>query len=76
MRRLQNEVKAIRHEAEREDLDRLARLCRRQEIYERLIVLLLMKDLRTAVAAVDDMVSISGRLRARDSRHAGAFRSA
>jgi hypothetical protein len=32
--------------------------------------------LRTAVAAVDDMVSISGRLRARDSRHAGAISTA
>ena len=68
-RRLEHEVKMVGHEAEAEDLDRIAGFRVGEQVKERLIVAVFMKDGRAPVAPVEDMVDVAGALSARNTRH-------
>ena len=67
--RLQDQMKMIRHQTKREDLYAVAGLGCRKQLQEGFMVFSLVKNLSAGIAAVNHMLSITGRLTPRDSWH-------
>ena len=68
-RGLEHEVEMVGHEAEAEDLDRIAGFRVGEQVEERLIITVFVKDGRAPIAPVEDMVDVAANLSTRNARH-------
>lgn len=66
---LEHEMEVVGHEAEAEDLDRIAGFRIGEQVEESAVVRVFVKDHRAGVAAVEDMVDMAGALSTRNTRH-------
>ncbi len=66
---LYDQVEMIGHQADADDVDRVLRFRRGEQVEERRVVAVLVEDRSATVPAIEHMVGVSGHLSARNPGH-------